>query len=62
VDARADALANRARSGDPLAFVSDRELFGDLADDPRFAAAYRDVLTSLRERGARATVESLLPR
>jgi mannitol 2-dehydrogenase len=60
VDARAEALVSRARSADPLAFVSDRELFGDLADDARFAECYRDVLASLRTRGARATVEELL--
>jgi mannitol 2-dehydrogenase len=58
-DARAAALVERARSGDPLAFVADRGLFGDLADDPRFAQCYRDVLASLRTRGARATVEEL---
>ncbi len=60
VDARADALASRARSDDPLAFVADRELFGELAEDARFTAAYRDALSSLRTRGARATVEDLL--
>jgi mannitol 2-dehydrogenase len=59
VDARADSLVTRARSGDPLAFVGDRELFGDLAEDQRFAAAYRHAALSLRERGARATVEAL---
>jgi mannitol 2-dehydrogenase len=55
-DSRAQALTARARSEDPLAFVSDADLFGDLADDARFAAAYRAALTSLRERGARALV------
>jgi mannitol 2-dehydrogenase len=59
VDARADALVARATSDDPLAFVADRELFGDLADDERFATAYRDALTSLRKHGARATLERL---
>jgi mannitol 2-dehydrogenase len=60
VDARAGALVSRARSGEPLAFVSDRELFGDLADDPRFVECFRDVSASLRAHGARATVEELL--
>jgi mannitol 2-dehydrogenase len=60
VDARAEALIARARSSDPLAFVADRELFGDLADDARFASAYRDALASLRGRGARATVADLI--
>jgi mannitol 2-dehydrogenase len=58
-DSRATVLRSRARSDDPLAFVSDRELFGDLVDDERFAAAYRETLTSLRARGARATLEAL---
>jgi mannitol 2-dehydrogenase len=59
IDARADALTSRARSSDDLAFVADRDLFGDLVDHARFVAAYRETLTSLRTRGARATVESL---
>jgi mannitol 2-dehydrogenase len=42
------------------AFISNRELFGDLADDERFAAAYRSALASLHQRGALATVESLV--
>jgi mannitol 2-dehydrogenase len=58
-DSRAEALTARARSEDPLAFVADRELFGDLADDERFAAAYRDALASLRTLGTRATLEAL---
>jgi mannitol 2-dehydrogenase len=59
-DARAAALVERARSGDPLAFVADRELFGDLVDDERFAGTYRAALESLRTRGARATADALL--
>ncbi|UOY02227.1 mannitol dehydrogenase family protein [Blastococcus sp. PRF04-17] len=59
-DARAERLRERARSEDPLAFVADRELFGDLVDDERFTNAYREALASLRARGARATVETLL--
>ena len=43
VDRRAEQLTRaRARSArSPLAFIRNRELFGDLADDERFAAAYR---------------------
>ncbi|MCW2698573.1 MAG: Mannitol dehydrogenase domain protein [Blastococcus sp.] len=59
VDVRAEALMSRARSADPLAFVADRDLFGDLIDDDRFTTAYRSALESLRTRGARATVEAL---
>jgi len=42
-----------------VAFVRNRELFGDLGDDERFADAYRSALDSLREHGARATLERL---
>jgi mannitol 2-dehydrogenase len=43
---------------EPLAFVSDRDLFGDLAADGRFAATYREALDSLHNVGARATLEA----
>ncbi|MFL6025409.1 MAG: hypothetical protein ACJ72K_00640, partial [Friedmanniella sp.] len=54
---RAAALRQRE---DPLAFIADRELFGDLVDDERFTAPYLAALTSLYERGARATLEALV--
>jgi mannitol 2-dehydrogenase len=62
VDPRADALraAARRQRADPLAFVADRELFGDLADDPRFAGPYLTAAASLRSRGARATMQAVL--
>ena len=53
------AIARRQRE-DPDAFIANRELFGDLVDEPRFAAAYRSALSSLHERGARATLESIV--
>ena len=46
---------------DPLAFVRNREVFGDLVDDERFASTYQRHLTSLHEHGARATLEGLRP-
>jgi len=52
-------IARRQRT-DPDAFIANRELFGDLVDSPRFVAAYRAALTSLHERGARATLEALV--
>jgi mannitol 2-dehydrogenase len=52
------ALARRQRE-DPDAFVSNRDVFGDLADDERFMSEYRAALASLHGRGARATLESL---
>jgi mannitol-1-phosphate/altronate dehydrogenase len=45
---------------DPDAFIANRDVFGDLADDERFVAAYRSALASLRQRGARATMRSLV--
>ena len=53
------ALARRQRE-DPLAFIANRDLFGDLADHERFVAAYTSTLASLHQRGARATLQSVL--
>jgi mannitol 2-dehydrogenase len=50
------AAARRQRE-DPLAFIADRDLFGDLVDDERFTTPYLAALHSLQERGARATLE-----
>jgi mannitol 2-dehydrogenase len=52
-------LARRQRE-DPLAFIANRDLFGDLADHERFVTAYTSTLASLHQRGARATLTSLL--
>lgn len=53
------AAAARNRE-DPLAFVSNRELFGDLASNDRFVRAYTEALASLHDDGARATVSGLV--
>jgi mannitol 2-dehydrogenase len=61
VDRRAERLteiAQRQRE-DPDAFIANRDLFGDLAENERFAEAYRSALRSLHEHGARATLEAL---
>jgi mannitol 2-dehydrogenase len=57
VDRLRDSLTALAQSGD---FIANRELFGDLVDDERFVDAYRSALSSLHERGARATLESIV--
>jgi mannitol 2-dehydrogenase len=57
--ARLTESARRQRE-DPEAFIANRDVFGDLADDTRFAAAYRAALRSLQERGARATLTSMV--
>ncbi|MGI9007063.1 MAG: mannitol dehydrogenase family protein [Streptosporangiaceae bacterium] len=61
VDRMAPVLTEYARRerGEPNAFISQQQLFGDLAADERFVAAYQSALGLLRARGARATLESL---
>jgi mannitol 2-dehydrogenase len=61
VDRLADRLTGTARRyrDDPLAFLRDREVFGDLVDDERFTSVYRQHLDSLHEHGARATLDKL---
>ncbi|MGV0794399.1 mannitol dehydrogenase family protein [Mycolicibacterium sp. XJ1819] len=62
VDRLADSLvplAQRQRS-EPLAFLANREVFGDLVDEPRFVEPYLWTLESLHRDGARATLEALL--
>lgn len=61
VDQLADSLVPIARSQheNPTAFI-DTALFGDLAQQPRFAQAYRWALDSLHDNGARATLEALV--
>jgi len=61
VDRRKDAVMQRAaRQGeDPLAFLRDPDLFGDLVEDERFTREYTAALASLHEVGARATLEAL---
>jgi mannitol 2-dehydrogenase len=62
VDRLRDSLMRIARRNreDPDAFIANRAVFGDLVDDKRFATTYRSALASLHERGARATLESLV--
>jgi mannitol 2-dehydrogenase len=59
-----DALAERARAqrSDPLAFLSNTEIFGSLADDARFRDEYQRTLADLHEQGAAKALESLLAR
>ncbi|MET7279175.1 mannitol dehydrogenase family protein [Kribbella sp. NPDC005582] len=61
VDRLRDKLVERAQHNpsDPLVFISDPDLFGDLASDARFVEQYTAALRSLHEIGARETVESL---
>ncbi|HEY6314651.1 MAG TPA: mannitol dehydrogenase family protein [Streptosporangiaceae bacterium] len=62
VDRLGDSLMQLARRQreDPDVFIANREIFGDLIDKKPFVSAYRSALASLHERGARATLESLV--
>jgi len=44
----------------PLAFIENRELFGDLVDDERFVDPYLQALQGLHTDGAEATLEWIL--
>ncbi|GAA4671490.1 mannitol dehydrogenase family protein [Gordonia humi] len=57
--ARLVPLARQSRT-DPLAFVRDEDLFGDLADHGLFAEPYLRALNLLRTVGARKTLEAVL--
>jgi mannitol 2-dehydrogenase len=53
------ALASQNRT-DPLAFVRNTALFGNLADREGFTTPYTRTLTSLHTKGARETLSVLL--
>jgi len=61
VDRLADQLKTIAakQRTDPTAFIANRELFGDLIDEPAFVEPYIAALHSLHTRGARSTLEAL---
>ena len=52
-------IAQRQRE-QPLAFIENRELFGDLVDDERFVDPYLQTLQRLHTVGAEATLEWIL--
>lgn len=62
VDQRREAVVARARRSrdNPLAFLDDPTLFGDLAQQPAFASAYVEALQSLHTDGARAALHRWL--
>jgi mannitol 2-dehydrogenase len=62
VDRLRDVLmpAAQAQADDALAFLRNREVFGDLIDDERFTAPYAAALGNLRERGARHALAAAL--
>jgi mannitol 2-dehydrogenase len=50
----------RSQAANPVAFVENRSLFGDLVDDAHFRGPYLEVLGRLHQDGARATLEWLI--
>ncbi|MDR1118877.1 MAG: mannitol dehydrogenase family protein [Bifidobacteriaceae bacterium] len=62
VDRLAPRLTAAARRypEDPAAFIRDRELFGDVAEEPRFREPYLAALRSLHERGSKETLAALV--
>ena len=61
VDQLADTLVPSRKHirENPSAFIEHRDLFADLASQPRFVEAFRWALDSLHRDGARATLEGL---
>ncbi len=64
VDQLADTVQRLAaqQRDDSLAFVKNRELFGDLATEQGFTEPYLNALNSLHSKGSRATLEALATR
>lgn len=60
VDRRRSEVMGRAiaQRDDPLAFLRDPDLFGDLVDSPEFTEPYAKALASLHAVGARKTLEA----
>ena len=56
---RLQAAAKPARN-DPRAFLAMRDIFGELADDPTYVAAFSNALGSLWANGVRATIAGYL--
>lgn len=56
---RLQAAARRARQ-DPTSFLAMRDLFGALADDPAYAAAFSNALGKIWARGVRAALADYL--
>ncbi|QGF25160.1 mannitol dehydrogenase family protein [Raineyella fluvialis] len=62
VDRMADELRAVAQGNreDVLAFLRNRQVFGDVVDDPRFTEPYAAALTALHRHGSVATLEQIM--
>lgn len=61
-DVKAAQMTRAALDPDPLAFAAQQALFGDIAGDERFAAAYLSARRALADRGVHAALDDLLGR
>jgi mannitol 2-dehydrogenase len=63
-DGLASTLVPLARTypADPLGFVENEQVFGDLAQDPRFTEPYLETLATLHRAGAQAALREALAR
>ena len=52
-------FAQAQADGEATGFIGNKEVFGDLADDERFASTYAQELAALREQGVRARLRAL---
>ncbi len=59
VDVRAEELRLAARSSEPAAFLALHEIFGELAEDQRFASAFASLLATIRAHGAEPLLRRL---
>jgi mannitol 2-dehydrogenase len=63
IERQADAIARavaRQSVDDPVGFLRDRRIFGDLAGDPIFAGAFTRIYRDILSRGSRAALETLV--
>src|SRR5262249_28483560 len=60
VDRLAPQVVAAAGHRDPRAFLEQRAVFSDLADDPRFVEPFLETLDSLARRGTRETLRDLV--
>ncbi len=63
IDRQSDAVARavaRQTEADPIGFLRDPAMFGDLAENPEFAEAFARIYSDIRSRGSRAALETLV--
>jgi mannitol 2-dehydrogenase len=61
-DVKAEEMTTAALADDPAAFIEQRALFGEVADDERFRTAFLRARQSFAESGVHPTLDALLGR